>query len=380
MSTLLRADRVVTGREVLAPGWIEVGDGRIVAVGGGTPARAPDADLGPVTVVPGFVDLHVHGGGGHNVDEAIDEATRAAVEMHRRHGTTSMVGSLVSASPADLLHQVTVLSTQVDEGLLAGLHLEGPWIAEARCGAHDPAVLRDPDPAELQALLAAGRGTIAMITVAPERPGAIAAIRAMVDAGVVPALGHTDATYAQTRAAIDAGARVATHLFNAMRPVHHREPGPVLALLEDDRVTIELIADGTHLHPAMYDEVVSRVGADRVALVTDAIAAAGMPDGTYGLGSLSVRVRDGVAHVAGTQTIAGSTATMDVLFGAARRRCTGSADEALLEAVAQTSLVPSRILGLGGRGMEAGAPADLVVLDEDGAVLRVMQRGSWKLC
>ncbi len=193
-------------------------------------------------------------------------------------------------------------------------------------------------------------------------------------------MGHTDATYDQAREAVTAGATVATHLFNAMRPVHHREPGPVVALVEDDRVTLELIADGVHLHPALLRDVVARAGADRVSLVTDAMAAAGMPDGAYEIGALAVDVVDGVARLAGAETIAGSTATMDALFCFAVRHSPGDVDTdaALLAAARSTSLVPARSLDLKDVGsLRPGAYADLVVLDPDLAVARVMRRGAW---
>ncbi|MFC7766269.1 N-acetylglucosamine-6-phosphate deacetylase [Leucobacter soli] len=201
--------------------------------------------------------------------------------------------------------------------IIRGIHLEGPWLSPVRAGAHAPGLLRHPDPRELDALLAAGRGRIRMVTIAPELPGALDAIRRIVDAGAVAAIGHTDADYETTRRAIDAGARVATHLFNAMRPLHHREPGPTLALMEDPRVSVELIADGVHLHPALVDGVRDAVGPDRVLLVTDAMDAAGYADGDYRLGELDVEVRGGIARLAGSDTIAGSTATMDAMFRAA---------------------------------------------------------------
>ncbi len=266
--------------------------------------------------------------------------------------------------------------------MLAGIHLEGPWLSARRCGAHEPSTLRDPDPAEVRAVLAAGRGTIRMVTLAPELDGATDAIRAVVGAGAVAAVGHTDATYDQARAAVAAGATVATHLFNAMRPVHHREPGPVVALVEDDRVTLELITDGVHLHPALLREVVARAGADRVSLVTDAMAAAGMPDGGYEIGALAVDVVDGVARLAGADTIAGSTATMDALFRFAVAHSPADPDAdpdaGLLAAVRSTSVVPARALGLEDVGsLQTGAYADLVVLDTDLVVVRVMRRGEW---
>jgi N-acetylglucosamine-6-phosphate deacetylase len=230
-------------------------------------------------------------------------------------------------------------------------------------------------------VLRAGDGTIRMVTMAPERDGALEAIRRIVDAGAVVAVGHTEATYRQTRTAIDAGATVATHLFNAMRPIHHREPGPVIALLEDPRVSVEVIADGVHIDPALYRHITACAGADRVSLVTDAMAAAGMPDGPYRIGPLAVDVKDGVAHLAGTDTIAGSTATMDRLFRFAvdHSAANGAArsDEALLLAVRQSSVNPARALGLPSPVLAGGAGADLVVLDAELAVAAVLYRGEW---
>jgi N-acetylglucosamine-6-phosphate deacetylase len=216
-----------------------------------------------------------------------------------------------------------------------------------------------------------------MITLAPERAGALEAITRIVDAGIVAAVGHTDATYEQTRAAIDAGATVGTHLFNAMRPIHHRDPGPAVALLEDPRVTVELITDGVHVDPALYRLVTRSVGPDRVSLVTDAMAAAGMADGSYSLGALQVDVVGGVARVAGTHIIASSTATMDRQFRFAVAEGGLARDEALLAAVRQGSINPARALGLPSAGLLAGADADLVVLDADLAVKGVMRQGSW---
>jgi N-acetylglucosamine-6-phosphate deacetylase len=216
-----------------------------------------------------------------------------------------------------------------------------------------------------------------MVTLAPERDGALAAIGQIVDAGVVVAVGHTEATYDQTRAAIGAGATVGTHLFNAMRPIDRREPGPVIALLEDARVTVELISDGVHVAPAIYRHVTHSAGPDRVSLITDAISATGMADGVYRLGPLAVDVVDGVARVSGTDTIAGSTATMDEVFRFAVNHGGLPRDGALLAAVRQASLNPARALGFPCTGLTPGASADLVVLDSDLAVTGVLRRGAW---
>jgi N-acetylglucosamine-6-phosphate deacetylase len=328
-------------------------------------------------VVPGFVDTHLHGGGGANFSTASTADTSTAVEFHRRHGTTTLVASLVTAGPAELLRQVRELADDVRGGLLAGLHLEGPWLSAKRCGAHQPSLMRDPDPAEIGRVLDAGGGAIRMVTLAPERDGALAAIGQVVEAGVVAAVGHTEATYEQTRAAIAAGATVGTHLFNAMRPIDRREPGPIIALLEDSRVTVELITDGVHVDPAIYRHVTRSAGPDRVSLVTDAMAATGMADGVYYLGPLAVDVVGGVARVSGTDTIAGSTATMDRVFRFAVSHSGLARDDALKLAVRQASINPARALGMPCAGLVPGATADLVVLDSDLAVAGVLRQGSW---
>ena len=376
---LLTADTLLTGRDLLRPGWIDVSEGVMRAVGAGVPPRLADRDLGAVTVVPGFVDTHVHGGGGANFSTGSHADTSTAVALHRRFGTTTLVASLVTADPAELLRQVTELADDVRAGMLAGIHLEGPWLSAKRCGAHQPSLMRDPDPAEVDRVLDAGAGAIRMVTFAPERDGALAAIERIVDAGVVVAVGHTEATYQQTREAISAGATVGTHVFNAMRPINTREPGPVIALLEDSRVTVELITDGVHVDPALYRHVTTSAGPDRVSLITDAMAATGMGDGVYHLGPVAVDVVDGVARVAGTDTIAGSTATMDRQFRFAVTHSGFPRDEALMIAVRQASINPARAMGLPCAGLVPGAAADLVVLDSDLAVTGVLRQGSWAI-
>ena len=374
---LLTAATLLTGRELLRPGWIDVSQGVVHAVGAGVAPRPADRNLGAVTVVPGFVDTHLHGGGGANFSTAARADTSTAVTLHRKHGTTALIASLVTADPVELLRQVAELAEDVRAGLIDGIHLEGPWLSVKRCGAHQPSLMRDPDPAEIARVLDIGGGAVRMVTLAPERDGALAAIGQLVDAGVVAAVGHTEATYHQARAAIDAGATVATHLFNAMRPIDRREPGPIIALLDDPGVTVELITDGVHVDPAIYRHVTRSAGPDRVSLVTDAMAATGMADGVYHLGPLAVEVVDGVARVAGTDTIAGSTATMDRVFRFAVAHSGLPLDEALMLAVRQASINPARALGMPAAGLVPGASADLVVLDSALKVAGVLRRGAW---
>lgn len=374
---LIAAGTVVFEQDLCRPGWVHTAGATIVGCGAGPPPRSPDVDVPDATLVPGFVDIHVHGGGGASyIDGDASEVGRAA-GFHRAHGTTTTLASLVTAAPGDLLAAVRRLAAATRDGVIAGIHLEGPWLSSAHCGAHDRTALRDATPAEVDALLTAGDGAIRMVTLAPERRGSDDAITRLIGAGVVVALGHTDATYEQTRHAIGLGATVGTHLFNAMPPLRHREPGPVAALLEDPRVTVELIADGVHIHPAVMHTTVQAAGAGRVALVTDAIAAAGASDGRYRLGSVAVEVLDGIARVRGTSTIAGSTATMDRIFGVAARLGTDR-DAALIAAVRMTSTTPARVLGLERAGaVRVGGDANLVLLGPDYTKCRVMSGGEW---
>jgi N-acetylglucosamine-6-phosphate deacetylase len=360
------AGRVVTPTGVVA-GHVVVDGPSIASVEPGT----PDGTGG--WVVPGFVDIHVHGGGGHTFTTGDPDAARAAAAFHLRHGTTTMLASLVS-SPYALIRAATAAYLPlVAEGVLAGIHLEGPHLAAARCGAQNPALLSDVSPDELTALLAVADGAVRMVTIAPELPGAPAAIRLLVGAGVVAAIGHTDATYEQTMAGVAAGASVATHLFNGMPTPHHRAPGPVFALLGAPGVVCELVADGVHLHDGTLAFAVGAAGAHRVALVTDAIDAAGMPDGGYLLGGQDVTVAGGVARLARDSALAGSTLTMD----AALRRAVGAGID-VVDACRLVATTPARAIGATAVGaLTPGLRADLVVLSESLHVERVMRAGRW---
>lgn len=351
-------------------GWVHVEGEMIVEVGVGTPSGVPDESVD--LLVPGFVDVHSHGGGGASFVTEDPEDVARAVATHLAHGTTTMVASLVTGSTPALERQVAVLAKEVERGTIAGIHLEGPWLAPEYKGAHDLALLADPEPGAVAALVDRGRGKVRMVTIAPELPGAMESITFLAERGVVAAIGHTNAAHAATVAAIDAGATGATHLFNAMPSLHHRAPGPVLALWADDRVFVELIFDGVHVAPGLAAFVMNSVP-DRAVLVTDAMAAAGSADGDYVLGDLPVEVRDGVARIAGTETIAGSTLILDQ---AIRNAVAAGVDLAV--ALRAATSTPARYLGLTDVGrIEPGLRADLVVLDDDLTVVRVMHRGCW---
>lgn len=387
-SVRLTGARIVLPDRVLACGDVTITDGLITGVGSDVdvPSRPGDGtvtaqrhadtvDLEGHWLAPGFVDMHVHGGGGASYTAGdADEALRAAA-FHRAHGTTTTVASLVTAAPRQLLDSVAALAGLVEDGILAGLHLEGPYLSHARCGAQDPALLRAPDTAETDALVRAARGTIRMMTLAPELPGALDLVRRLADTGVAVAIGHTDGTYGETQAALDAGASVATHLFNAMRGIHHRDPGPVTALLHDSDAVVEIINDKVHLHPEIVNLTYRVAGAARVALVTDAMSAAGMPDGTYTLGPVNTRVDGGIARLVGSDTIAGSTLTLD------RALRTAVYDNRLpiADAVRSLTATPAAALGLADTigTIEVGKRADLVVLDPDLRVTAVMRHGRW---
>lgn len=375
MSLVIAGASLVTPEAIIEDGWIEVDAGTIAALGSGSPPRPADRVAQGGWIVPGFVDMHSHGAGGATVVGADPEQVATFVATHRRHGTTSIVASLVTGYEDDLDRDVRALADLVDDGLIAGVHLEGPWISPKRKGAHNPDALRAPEPAMVARLLGAGRGTVRMVTLAPELEHGLDAVRTIVDGGAIAAVGHTDADYDITRAAIDAGATVATHLFNAMAPIHHRAPGPIIALLEDERVTVELILDGVHSHPAIAHHAYTVAGGARVALITDAMSAAGFTDGDYLLGDLAVEVRDGVARLAGDGTIAGSTLTMDAAFRFAVTRAGFSVGDA----VRASSTTPATLLGIADRtgALTVGLAADLLLLDDAFEVVAVMSQGSW---
>ena len=385
----------------LTDGVVTVQDGVVASVAAaGTPGLS-GAPRAPGTVIlPGLLDIHCHGGGGHSFATTDPAEALAVAAYHAAAGTTGVIASLVSAAPEELLRQVSTLAPLVAAGQLLGIHLEGPFLAPARRGAHAPWLLRDPDPALVADLLEAAGGAIKIVTVAPERPGAAPVAAMLRAAGVVVAYGHTDAGYdCMARALAGAsGDGLVTHLGNAMPALHHRAAGPVAAALAaaaGDAASVELIADGVHVDAGFTRLVFAAAAPGRVVLVTDATAAAGMADGDYVLGPLRVTVSGGVARLTaegeaaegeaaeggageggagGGSAIAGGTSTLLRVVATAR-----AAGVPLADAARAASAAPARVLGLSAwRGALApGMVADLVVTGENLGLRRVMRAGRW---
>jgi len=369
---------VLSGATVILPTGT-VKDGRVIIDGtritGSAPENAEILDVQDHYLVPGFVDLHNHGGGGASFTSGTPDDVLKGIRTHRTHGTTTLVASTVTGDMDFLAQRAGLLSELAEQGDIAGIHFEGPFISPCRKGAHSEELLRDPDPAEVRKLIDAARGHARMVTLATELPGGLDSVRLLAEHGVIAAIGHTDATYEQTAEAIDAGATVATHLFNAMPPLGHRTPGPIAALLEDERITVELINDGTHLHPAALQLAFHHARAHRVAFITDAMDAAGFGDGRYLLGPLEVEVSEGVARLVEGGSIAGSTLTLDRAF----KRAVTVDRLPVEDVVAALSANPARLLGLDDRigSLEPGKDADLVLLDHQFDLKGVMRRGEW---
>lgn len=368
--TVLHGARLVTAEEVIDDGWVTVEGGSLGAVGSGPRPSDDELDLGGGYLVPGFIDLHVHGGGGHDFTASAADIA-AGVAFHRRHGTTRTLVSLMAGSLDAMCEQLGwLVSVAAGDDRIAGAHLEGPFLSHLRCGAQNTEHLQLPDRSVLAKLLDAGQGLVRTMTVAPELPGALELIADLDAAGAIAAIGHTDASYDQARAGFEAGARLTTHLYNAMPPIEHRAPGAAVAALESAGF-LELINDGVHLHPAML----RLVEPARMVLVTDAMSATGVGDGSYVLGGLPVTVVGGQARGAGTGSLAGSTLTMDVAF----RRAVTEVGLSLVDAVRAAAANPAQLLGIADRcgSLQAGYDADLVHLDEDLNLRRVMIAGRW---
>lgn len=373
MKQALVAAKVVTPCGCHAPGVVLVEDGRINAAGSREAIEIPPGaqirDCGGATLAPGFVDLHVHGGGGRDFMQAARAGDRGGLEEIRRHlarhGVTTALATTVTA-PWD--ETLTCLRALARAGW--DIHAEGPFLSPRQRGVHPPELLLEPSRERLDQLWESSAGRLRWITLAPELAGAREFIAAAVARGIGVALGHSDATLEQARAGIAAGARHATHVFNAMRPLHHREPGLLGEALSNSNVSAEIIADGIHVDPLVVNLFLRLKGEDKAVLVSDGISAAGCGDGEFLLGGLPIEVKHGRCLLG--DRLAGSVLTLDV----AVRNIAAWSGWPLEKAARLATLNPANALGLKQKGrLEAGADADLVVLTPQGGVMATYLAG-----
>ncbi|MCC3376876.1 N-acetylglucosamine-6-phosphate deacetylase [Cohnella sp. REN36] len=378
--TLIDGARIVTPWGTIEGGWVWLSEGAIAAIGGASDPKPLASDGAERVngaggwVLPGFVDVHVHGGAGYDFMEASPEEFDAITRFHASHGTTGLLATSLTA-PRDELTAVLARTSEymakpMPYAQILGVHFEGPFVNVKWKGAQNPEYILPPQAEWLEEWVSRYPGVIKLQTLAPETDGALDYIELLARHGIVPSAGHTDATYEQIVAAADRGLRHAVHTFNAMTPLHHRNPGTVGAVMSDDRIVAEVIADGHHVHPAAI-RILTRVkGRDNVVLVTDAMSAAGMPDGdNYELGGLPVVMKCGVARLKEGDSLAGSTLTMIAAFQNMVRKVGVSVEDASRMA----SATPARELGLGGSigSLEAGKRADVLLLDADLELRRV---------
>ena len=315
------------------------------------------------TLLPGFVDIHCHGGGGYYFSALNPEHISTVIQTHEAHGTTSMLASLVSEPIESLLTQIQTLRPFINQGSIKGIHLEGPYLAPSHCGAHDPALLKVPTIPELEKLIEASDANIRMVTIAPELHGAIAAIEFLVKQGVIVALGHTGADAITTRAAIAAGATIITHFNNGMPKLDTGENISSVSL-NDSSVALELILDGVHLNESSTQRILD-AAPRRFIAVTDAMSAAGVADGAYKIGNLEVLVGNGVARLTSNNALAGSTLTMDRAF----LNLVNNFGVSIIDASFATSTLPAERIGLRDVGsIEVGKIADFVELTPAGKI------------
>jgi N-acetylglucosamine-6-phosphate deacetylase len=364
--TLIAASRVipgVAGPDVLEPGYVAVTHGRITEVGAGPPPGDPDLTLADGVLVPGLVDLQVNGYYGTDFADCDPAGWARVVQRLPETGTTALLPTHITAPVAELaasLRSARKIAAGVPKGArILGVHLEGPFLSPARAGAHRRDWIVPPSPAAVAELLAAGQGILRLVTLAPETDGGLAAIAALAEAGVVVSVGHSDATAQQVAEAAGAGARMVTHLFDAQRGLHHREPGVVGQALTDRRLTSGLIVDLSHV-VAEVCAIAFAAAPGRICLVTDAAACAGLPPGRYLLGGEPVELPPGGAPVRRDGTLAGSALRMDQAVANAVRVGLG-----LAEAVAAASRIPADLIGRPDLGrLTPGAAADLAWLGD----------------
>jgi len=384
MSTfLLHTARALTPATVIPDAGILIRDGVIESIGPrqdiSLPSGAQEISAIDQVAIPGFIDVHIHGAGGHDVMEATGEAMSTVAGTLARHGTTSFVATTVTASPDETCRSVEGIAqymTKQFEALqpraeVLGIHYEGPFLNKVRRGVHPAEWIQPPSAELLNRLLQAASGKARILTIAPEVLGAIPCVKAAREAGVVVAMGHTDATYEQARAAIVQGVHHAVHVYNAMRPFSHRDSGVIGAVLTTPEVTAELIADGVHVEEAAMRLLLQAKGPSCVILISDGLSATGMPDGKYMLGKFEVTVSGGVCRNAEGK-LAGSTLTLDRAL-----RNVVALGVPLQDAVRMLTANPAKLLGIEFKkgALRTGADADIVLLDENLQLTNVFTRG-----
>ncbi len=380
----LTANCLFTPLDIVENPLVLIEDGRVTEIASrpshSIPPQARHVDLPGAILAPGFVDIHIHGAAGFDVMEADAEGLAAVAALLAKHGVTSYFPTTVTASDDATLRALDSLATATERAAgdapstgarPLGIHLEGPFLSHARRGVHPTVLLQEPTLARFDRFWQASRGHIKMMTIAPELPGALEVIAEAALRGVCVSLGHSDADFATTVRGIEAGGRHATHTFNAMRALGHRDPGILGAVLTDTRVSADIIADGIHLDPAIVRLFLKQKGAGQSVLITDGIAATGMPEGRYRLGPLEVDVKDGRATNNGS--LAGSVLTMDL----AVRNVMAFAAWSLADAVRLATLNPAKAARLAERAgqLTPGAPADIAVLNPKGEVLQTILGG-----
>jgi len=380
---LLHTAKAITPATELPDAGILIRDGVIEAIGPregmSLPMDAEEFNATHLTAIPGFVDVHIHGAGGYDVMEGTNEALRVVTRTVARHGTTSFVATTVTASPENTVKSVEGIAryitaqyeTDEPRAEVLGIHYEGPFISPVRRGVHPKEWIQLPSAEMLERFFHAAAGNARILTIAPELLGAAPCIDAARKAGVVVAMGHTDATYEQARAGIARGAHHAVHVYNAMRPFSHRDSGVIGAVLTSPDVTAELIADGVHVEEPAMRLLLQAKGAGCVVLVSDGVSATGMPDGKYMLGGFEVNVSGGVCrNVEGN--LAGSTLTLDRAL-----RNVVALGASLPDTVRMLTLNPATLLGIEFKkgALRTGADADIVLLDETLHVANVWARG-----
>lgn len=384
MSTiLLHATRAITPATEILDAGILIRDGVIEAIGSRLDMRLPSGAMeisaSGQTATPGFIDIHIHGAGGHDVMEGTEKAMSTVAGTLARHGTTSFLATTVTASPDDTCRSVEGIARYVTQQFetvqpkaeVLGIHYEGPFLSKVRRGVHPAEWIQLPSADLLQRFLQAAAGNARILTIAPELLGAVPCMKAARDAGVVVAMGHTDATYEQARAGIAHGAHHAVHVYNAMRPFSHRDSGVIGAVLTSSEVTAELIADGVHVEEAAMRILLQAKGAGGVILISDGLSATGMPDGKYMLGKLEITVSGGVCRNSEGK-LAGSTLTLDRAL-----RNVVALGIPLQDALRMLTANPAKLLGIEFKkgALRTGADADIVLLDENLQVTNVWTRG-----